>query len=577
MTSSNPGNDTDDTGVSTLKEEPPSPGTEPGANKDVAEVSNGHHNNNQIFKPTRDFYLAFLALCTIGLATAFDATSLSVALPIISTELGGTALEAFWSGTSFLLASTVLQPSIASLSNIFGRKYMLYVTGVFFAAGSLIAALAGNFTIILVGRTLQGIGGGGLAALTEIVITDLVPLAIRGQWMSLLSATWSVGTVTGPLIGAGFAQNVTWRWIFYINLPIIAIGMVFVVFFLHQAEIPGGICQKLGRFDYFGSALFTASMTAFLFGLTTGGVMYEWASYQVLVPLLVGPAGLVVFMYYEFNYAAVPIINRRIFNNWDIVASYIMTVFHGMILWSFAVLPSREILLARRLCGCRTPRDVDRGARRYSCRRSRGQDWPLSLVSLGGWMLTTLGAGILLLMGPTTTVAQWIFLNIPIGLGTGMCFPAMALSIQASCDPDLNGQATAFFTFLRGLGEGVGVAISGVIFQNVFKQKLMALPTYAAVADEFSRDATIVIGVINAMPDGVDRADLVQAFSDSLRMIWASLIVYAGICLVLSFTLKGHSLTQEHVTEQRHVSRAEVREVREEKRRSAAALSAINV
>jgi hypothetical protein len=104
-------------------------------------------------------------------------------------------------------------------------------------------------------------------------------------------------------------------------VPIIGLGLVFVVLFLHQAKIPGGIPEKLRRFDYFGSALFTASMTAFLFGLSTGGVMYEWGSYQVLLPLLLGPTGIVAFGFYEFRVAKEPIINKGIFNNWDMVAS----------------------------------------------------------------------------------------------------------------------------------------------------------------------------------------------------------------------------------------------------------------
>ena len=152
-------------------------------------------------------------------------------------------------------------------------------------------------------------------------MTDLVPLAVRGQWFSLLSAMWSIGTVTGPLIGAGFAQNVSWRWIFYINLPVAGLGLVFVIFFLHQNKIPGGIPEKLKRFDYIGSAIFTASMTAFLFGLTTGGVMYDWSSWRVLLPLILGPVGLALFAWYEVTIPAEPMINKKIFNNWDMIVS----------------------------------------------------------------------------------------------------------------------------------------------------------------------------------------------------------------------------------------------------------------
>lgn len=119
----------------------------------------------------------------------------------MAKALGGSAIEAFWSGTSFLLTSTVFQPVIGSISHIFGRKPLIYISLVTFLAGAIIAAVANNFTVILVGRSIQGVGGGGIICLTEIVVTDLVPLRERGKWFSLFSAMWSVGTVIGPLLG----------------------------------------------------------------------------------------------------------------------------------------------------------------------------------------------------------------------------------------------------------------------------------------------------------------------------------------------------------------------------------------
>jgi MFS family permease len=119
----------------------------------------------------------------------------------MARALGGSAIEAFWSGTSFLLTSTVFQPVIGSFSHIFGRKPLIYLSLTFFLAGAIVAAVANNFTVILVGRSIQGIGGGGIICLTEIVVTDLVPLRERAKWFSMFSAMWSIGTVAGPLLG----------------------------------------------------------------------------------------------------------------------------------------------------------------------------------------------------------------------------------------------------------------------------------------------------------------------------------------------------------------------------------------
>lgn len=168
-----------------------------------------------------------------------------------------------------------------------------------------------------------------------------------------------------------------------------------------------------------------------------------------------------------------------------------------------------------------------------------------------GWVITTLGAGLMCLMRPSTTVPQWIWLNVPIGIGTGMLFPAMALSIQAACEPALNGQAAAFYSFLRTFGQSVGVAVSGVIFQNAFRIRLEKIPALAHAAEEYSRDATIVVDVIKRMPEGdATRAELVEAYSDALRAIWISLIAFAGFSLLISVTVKKYSLDQEHVTKQ---------------------------
>jgi MFS family permease len=119
----------------------------------------------------------------------------------MAKALGGSAIEAFWSGTSFLLTSTVFQPVLGSFSHIFGRKALIYISLGFFLAGSIIPAVANNFTVILVGRSIQGIGGGGIICLTEMVVVDTVPLRERGKWFSFFGAMWSVGTVAGPLLG----------------------------------------------------------------------------------------------------------------------------------------------------------------------------------------------------------------------------------------------------------------------------------------------------------------------------------------------------------------------------------------
>jgi MFS family permease len=140
------------------------------------------------FQPDWRFYLAFASICVICLMAALDATSLAVAIPKITLSLHGTAIEGFWFGTSFLLTSTVFQPVFGSFSDIFGRKNMVYTSLVLFGVGAILAAVAHDTALMLVGRSIQGIGGGGVLVLSEIIVTDLVPLRFRGQYYSLIGA-----------------------------------------------------------------------------------------------------------------------------------------------------------------------------------------------------------------------------------------------------------------------------------------------------------------------------------------------------------------------------------------------------
>lgn len=145
--------------------------------------------------------LAFTSICIIVLMAALDATSLSVAFPHMANSLNGSTIEIFWAGTGFLITGAVFQPVIGSLSSILGRKLLTFASLALFAVGAIIAAVATNVTLLLVGRCIQGVGGGGVIVLSEVLTTDLLPLRVRGQWQGLIAVMWALGTVGGPLMG----------------------------------------------------------------------------------------------------------------------------------------------------------------------------------------------------------------------------------------------------------------------------------------------------------------------------------------------------------------------------------------
>lgn len=202
---------------------------------------------------------------------------------------------------------------------------------VFFTVGAIVASVANNFTVILVGRSIQGIGGGGIIALTEIIVTDLVPLRERGKYFGFLSMMWAIGSVSGPIIGGAFAQEANWRWIFWLNLPFCALGFVLIPLYLNLNHKTESFAQKLARVDWVGSVVFVGSVTAVLIPVTWGGVMFDWDSWRTLVPLCVGIAGLVGFVAYEWWVPENPLIRLRLFGNRTAQANYFGTIMHGII------------------------------------------------------------------------------------------------------------------------------------------------------------------------------------------------------------------------------------------------------
>ncbi|CAF9931189.1 MAG: hypothetical protein HETSPECPRED_007822 [Heterodermia speciosa] len=509
------------------------------------------------FKPSLRLYLAFLTLAVITMAVALDGTSLSVALPIISEKLKGTAIEAFWSGTSFLLCSTIFQPSFASFSHIFGRKPVIMVALLLFLVGAIIAAVANGFAVLLVGRSLQGVGGGGLIALTEIVVTDLVPLRVRGKWFGIISGMWSLGSVTGPVIGGAFAQNVSWRWIFYINLPIIGVAFVFVPLFLKLNFKPSNLTSQLRRVDWLGSILFIGSTTSFLIPITWGGVTYAWSSWRTLVPLLIGLTGLTSFIIYEEFLTTEPLIPLTVFKNRTAAVSYLGTTIHGMILWCLlyylplyyeAVKGETPILSGVSLFPQTftvAPAAVIVGILVSKTGRYRWAVWT-------GWLLTTLGTALLYLLDVPTPTPSRILLNLVSGLGTGMLFAGMAFAIQASASNKDLAFAVAMFSFFRAFGQALGVALGGTVFQNQIKARLRTYPALASNAEQYSRDAAALVQIIKDFPrEGADaKGLLVKSYADALKVVWLTMCGLSAVAMVASAWTVGLDMDRPLETEQ---------------------------
>ncbi|OQE19299.1 hypothetical protein PENFLA_c019G02443 [Penicillium flavigenum] len=505
----------------------------------------------------------------------------------MSRELGGTAIEAFWAGTSFTLCSAVFQPVFSSLSDLFGRKPLVLAAIAGFTIGTIVAGVAKSFTHMLIGRSLQGIGGGGIITLTGILIADIVPLSERAKYFGMLSGIWSLGTVIGPVIGGCFAESVTWvcmkpffsslfsffffffffllitglitsylqRWIFFINFPFIGIGAILVAWSPNSRVGKETFATQMRKIDIIGIALFIPSSASFLIPITWGGVLYPWDSWHTLAPLIIGLVGLCIFAIYEWRVAQHPMIPPAIFQNRTALISFAGYAAVGLLVWcclyflplyyqavkGFKPIMSGIALFPETFTVA--PSGVVVG---LLINRTGQYYWAICI----GWCLSTIGMGLLCLLGATTGTITWIFLNLVPGLGIGMVLPSVAIAVQASATAENLAIAVATSTSFRGFGQSIGVAIGGVIFQNRMKSNLLNYPALQSVADEYSGDAASAVELIRGMHGQVKR-DLTQAYADSLKIVWAFCCGISGLIFIVSLFTKSYDLNQTLITKQR--------------------------
>jgi MFS family permease len=269
---------------------------------------------------------------------------------VIAQKLHGNAVEAFWTGTSYLLASAVFQPVIASISALFGRQQLLIVALLFFTVGTyrsrnaceipltvaptgtIFCSAAPDFTILLAGRCIQGIGGGGIITLTQVIFCDIVPLRQRPKYFAIVLAAWSIGTIIGPVVGGLLVQHASWRWCFHILYPFCGIGFLVAIFIVRlEAVVQLTVAQKLKRVDWMGAVLFIGSMTSFLVGISWGGVQHPWKSAATLTPIIVGLLGVAAFFAWQMYRKQHTLLPMPIFHSWSAIAAFYGALVNGLL------------------------------------------------------------------------------------------------------------------------------------------------------------------------------------------------------------------------------------------------------
>ncbi|KAI6766659.1 hypothetical protein HG531_011881 [Fusarium graminearum] len=506
------------------------------------------------------FYGAFGTLCLVTFIIALDSTIICVALPTIVEDIGASAIEAFWRGTSFLLASTVVQPPIASLSHIFGRRPALLASVTIFAGGSIMAALAKNVSVLLGGRTLQGLDSGGILALTYVIATDLVSLRERGKWFGLISLNWAIGSILGPLIGGALVE-VSWPWLFWINLPFCGVAYIMIPITMRiKRKEDASVNTKIKEFDWIGTIIFVASLKSFLIPLSWGGIMYDWSNPRTVVPLVFGILSIIAFgVHIKFcrRYSRCdPLLRPSLFTSLTALSAYFATIIHGIIVWCLVYYvplyheirgssPITAGVAVLPFTGTVAPAAVVVGLLITKTGTYRPFIW-------AGWTLVPLGMGLMMLLEKDTETYKWVIIYLTGGLGLGILYSAQAFAAQASASNSDLPFAASMYAFCRSLGQGIGVAVGGVTFQNEFRKQIQKSTEFALKADEWAKDASALVQIVKKSPASMQlmRDTIINGYIKGLITVWMVLTLVACVALVVSLAgVKAKSLDRKFETE----------------------------
>ncbi|MEU1278979.1 MFS transporter [Streptomyces sp. NPDC005805] len=488
----------------------------------------------------RTVLVAIGALLLGMLLAALDQTIVATALPTIVSELGGMD-HLSWVVTAYMLASTAATPLWGKLGDQYGRKKLFQTAIVIFLVGSALCGIAQNMPQLIGFRALQGLGGGGLMVLSMAIVGDIVPPRERGRYQGLFGAVFGATSVLGPLLGGFFTEHLSWRWVFYINLPVGVVALLVIAAVLH---IPAH--SRKHTIDYLGTFLIASVATCLVLVASLGGTTWAWASPQIIGLAVLGAVLLVAFVAVERR-AAEPVIPLKLFRirTFTLVAviSFVigfamfgaMTYLPTFLQVVRGVSPTMSgvhmlpmvfgLLLTSTLSG------------QIVSRTGRWKVFPIA-----GTAVTAIG--LLLLHTLTEDSSDWrmSLCFLVFGMGLGLVMQVLVLVVQNSVGYEDLGVATSGATFFRSIGASFGVAIFGTIFTNRLEDKLadalagQRVPPGAG-ASELAADPRAIAELPAAL-----RPSVVHAYATSITDVFLYAVPVVVVAFVVAWFLKEDKL-----------------------------------
>ncbi|KAF8989898.1 Mfs1.2 [Cyathus striatus] len=494
----------------------------------------------KIEKKDLRFWMIMIVLNVSFFLAVLETSIISTPLPTIIHELNGNAYV--WVGSAYNIAATAFMPITGGLSEAFGRRPVYIASLVLLAIGSLVCGVSPNNATLIAGRAIQGAGGSGILSGTSIILSDIVSLKERGLFFASIQMSWCVAAGIGPLIGGALAQIGAWRWIFFLNLPIAGVTITLSFLFLRLKSPTGTFSEHLQKIDFIGNGIIIGSAVSIMIAITWADNPFSWASAQVLVPLVIGACGMVVFVVYELKWCRNPIIPGRDIVNRTCLSGFLQISFMPMPFFALVyylplyfqackdMSPLRSGVNLLPLAFTVAPMAVLTGVTISRTGRYRPQTWM-------GWVIIVICFALFTTLSPTSSIhLAWVY-EIIAGLGFGIIHSTVYFPVLASLPVTSTAHALAFFSFLRQFSQTWGITIGGVIVQSVVSSRLSpaikgALPQ-GSILDNLSS--------LQELP----QAELTQvqnALGCSLMIAWGIFAGISGLGLLSSVLMRGISL-----------------------------------
>lgn len=485
--------------------------------------------------------LVFVAVLLGMLLASLNQTIVATALPTVVADLGGAGHQS-WVVTSYLLASTVVTAVVGKIGDIFGRKAVYQAAVLFFLVGSLLSGLSGSMAMLVASRALQGIGGGAIMVTSTALIGEVIPLRDRGRYQGALGAVFGVTTVAGPLLGGFVTDHLSWRWAFWISIPV---GII--VLMVAAATIPA-LASRPARpkIDYAGILWVGLGASGLTLATSVGGEL-GWTS-PTIIGLFVGSAvALVLFVRAEMR-AAEPILPMRLFANRVFTVCCVLSFVVGFaMLGALTFMPTFMQFVdgvSATESGLRTlPMVVGLLLTSTASGSLVGRTGRYKLFPVGGTVIMFVGFVLLSRMNAATPIPMQSLYLFVLGAGIGMCMQVLVLIVQNTSDFADLGVATSGVTFFRTIGSSFGAAIFGSLFANFLTDRLPG----ALAASGAPAPAADSPKALHELPYDV-AAPIVNAYADALDLVFLCAAPVALLGFVVSLFLKEVPLREAEAT-----------------------------